>query len=219
MPPATRTQRLRKATQERREQEKEQLKEAILKAAGELFLEHGYEGFSLRQIAEEIGYSPGTIYLYFKDKDDVLFSIADEGFRLFGEQIEAAAASTDDPHDRLHAVADAYVCFGMEHPVYYQLMFIQRCDYLMDGEEVDKEPRIAILRIWQEAVAGAIDAGLLPPGDPESTADALWGLTHGVLALGIRMPIFDQERTTKAVARAQEMLKSLCPCAVKPLTQ
>jgi AcrR family transcriptional regulator len=49
-------------------------------AAGALFLEQGYERFSLRKVAERIGYSPTTIYLYFRDKDDLLFTVVDEGF-------------------------------------------------------------------------------------------------------------------------------------------
>ena len=51
----TRTQRTRDASRQRREQEKEDLREAILAAAADLFLEHGYEGFSLRQVAKQIG--------------------------------------------------------------------------------------------------------------------------------------------------------------------
>ena len=59
-----------------------------MKAAGELFLKHGYEGFSLRQVAEQIGYSPGTIYLYFDNKDDLLRALADEGLSPFSRMFE-----------------------------------------------------------------------------------------------------------------------------------
>lgn len=68
----TRVERTRQASRHRREQEKEELQQLILKAAGELFLEQGYDRFSLRQVAERIGYSATTIYLYFEDKDDLL---------------------------------------------------------------------------------------------------------------------------------------------------
>ena len=57
----TRNQRLQQGSQKRREQQKEELYQTILKAAGEIFLKRGYEDFSLRQVAESIGYSPGTI--------------------------------------------------------------------------------------------------------------------------------------------------------------
>ena len=89
----TQTQRLRQAIRHRRDQEKQELRQAILTAAGELFLEQGYERFSLRKVAERIGYSPTTIYLYFRDKDDLLFTVVDEGFVRFGQQLAAAAES------------------------------------------------------------------------------------------------------------------------------
>ena len=71
----TQAERLRQAIRHRRDQEKQELRQTILNAAGELFLEQGYERFSLRKVAERIGYSPTTIYLYFRDKDDLLFTV------------------------------------------------------------------------------------------------------------------------------------------------
>src|SRR5947208_303540 len=71
----TQAQRLRQAIRHRQAQEKQELRQAILTAAGTLFLEQGYEHFSLRKVAERIGYSPTTIYLYFRDKDDVLWAM------------------------------------------------------------------------------------------------------------------------------------------------
>src|SRR5215213_6311078 len=88
----TRAERLREASRQRRDQEKQDVRQVILDAAADLFREHGYERFSLRQVAERIGYSPTTIYLYFTDKDDLLFTVADVGFMRFGEQLVAAAA-------------------------------------------------------------------------------------------------------------------------------
>src|SRR5436190_19184209 len=120
----TQAQRLQQAIRHRQNQEKLELRQAILREAGKLFLEQGYNHFSLRRVAERIGYSPTTIYLYFRDKDDLLFTVVDEGFARFGQQL-AAAASTEDPWERLIALGRAYVSFGLQNPVYYQLMFMQ----------------------------------------------------------------------------------------------
>src|SRR2546427_9900091 len=97
----TQAERLRKAIRHRQAQEKQDLRQAILTAAGELFLEQGYERFSLRKVAERIGYSPTTIYLYFRDKDDLLFTVVDEGFERFGHQLAAAAARREARWRRL----------------------------------------------------------------------------------------------------------------------
>src|SRR5947209_20407008 len=131
----TQAERLRQAIRHRHAQEKQELRQAILTAAGELFLEQGYERFSLRKVAERIGYSPTTIYLYFRDKDDLLFTVVDEGFVRFGQQLAAAAASTVDPWERIIALSRAYVAFGLQNPEYYQLMLMQRSDSLTHQPE------------------------------------------------------------------------------------
>src|SRR5918998_3534570 len=128
--PSTQAERLREVSRRRREQEKENLSRAILDAAASLFLEQGYEGLSMRQIAERIGYSATTIYRYYEDKDDLLFAIVREGFLRFGKQLAKAAASSDDPRARLAALGNAYIEFGLRNPVYYRLMFMQRFDFL-----------------------------------------------------------------------------------------
>src|SRR6266849_10487846 len=148
----TQAQRLRQAIRHRQERDKQELRQAILDAAGELFLEQGYERCSLRKVAGRIGYSPTTIYLYFRDKDDLLFTVVEEGFERFGQQLAAAAESQEDPWERLIALGRAYVAFGLQHPVYYQLMFMQRTDFLTHRPEGESQPRIASFRVLQQVV-------------------------------------------------------------------
>lgn len=190
----TRSERLRAASRQRREQGKQEVRRAILDAAGSLFLEHGYERFSLRQVAERIGYSATTIYLYFSDKDDLLFTIADEGFRRFGARLEEAAAGTTDPLARILALGRAYVAFGLENPAYYQLMFMQRGDFLLGCRAGEERPRVDTLGIVQRVCADAIGAGLLRAGSAPAYADSLWALTHGLVALHIAVPTVGRER-------------------------
>src|ERR687895_21455 len=115
----TQAERLREVSRRRREQEKEDLRRRILDAAAALFLEHGYEGLSMRQIAERIGYSATTIYRYYEDKDDLLFAIVQEGFLRFGKALARAAKSGEDPRRRFAALGHAYIEFGLKNPVYY----------------------------------------------------------------------------------------------------
>lgn len=207
----TQAERLRQAIRHRQEGEKQELRQAILTAAGELFLECGYERFSLRKVAERIGYSPTTIYLYFRNKDDLLFTVVDEGFARFAQQLAAAAASTEDPWDRLIALGRAYVAFGLEHPVYYQLMFMQRTDFLTNRQAGASQPRIAGFRMLQQTVQQAIDAGILYPGDAENYSDVLWSLVHGMVSLAISMPMFDAPRIQRTIETAWQMeCRGLC---------
>ena len=202
----TRGARIRTASRHRREQEKEELRQTILKAAGALFLEQGYDGFSMRRLAESIGYSPATLYLYFRDKDDLLFTVVDEGFKRFGEQLARAAASTNDPRMRLDALGQAYVSFGLRHPVYYQLMFMRRVDFLTQPRAGEQQPRLEAFRVLQDAVQAAMDAGVMQPGDAQSCSDALWAMMHGIVALAISMPMFDAARVQKLTTVARDMI-------------
>src|SRR5262245_25023610 len=120
----TQAHRVRQASRARREQQKEDLRRVILDAAGALFLEQGYEGFSMRRVAERIGYSATTIYRYYEDKDDLLFAVVNEGFSEFARQLTEAAENVSNPLKRIEALGQAYIRFGLENPVYYQMMFM-----------------------------------------------------------------------------------------------
>ncbi len=202
----TRERRVRAASRERRDVQKQELREAILQAASDLFLERGYDGFSLRAVAERIGYSATTIYLYFKDKDELLFAVVDEGFQTFTAALDAAAASVSDPLGKLEAIGQAYIGFGLSHPAHYQLMFMQRPDFLLGYRAGECEPRIHGFGILEQTVRQAVDAGVLPPGDAEAYSDALWADVHGVVALAISIPVFDRERAWRAY-RTQAQLR------------
>ncbi len=203
---ATRGERIRKASRHRREHEKEELRQTILKTAGALFLEQGYDRFSMRHLAEQIGYSVATLYLYFRDKDDLLFTVVDEGFSRFARQLSDAAASSADPRLRLEALGQAYVSFGLLNPVYYQLMFMWRVDFLTQARAGEQQPRLVAFRVLQDAVQAAMDAGVIQAGDAETCSDVLWAMMHGIVALAITMPMFDTERVRRLTDVARDMV-------------
>ena len=202
----TRTQRTRDASRQRREQQKEDLREAILAAAAGLFLEHGYEGFSLRQVAEQIGYSPTTIYLYFEDKADLMFAVVDDAYADFSRRLQAAYDSTGDPLARIRALGQAYVDFGLANPAIYQLIFMHRTDFLTKWRKGEERPRGMALLILQRAVAEAQQAGAVREGDLQSLGDSLWSMVHGLVSLSISMPMFDPARSRAATEVALDLM-------------
>ena len=183
-----RSQRLRSASSERREREKHELRQAILDAARQIFLTKGYKGLSLRQVAEQIGYTPTTIYLYFKDKEELLFAVVDQAYDRFTAGLQTAYASTSDPRQRLRALAEAYIAFGRRNPEAYQLIFMQRPDFLIKCKEGAKQPRATSLLILEQAVQQAQEAGLLRDGSVDVLSDIFWAAVHGAVSLAITMP-------------------------------
>ncbi|WP_437317622.1 TetR/AcrR family transcriptional regulator [Sorangium sp. So ce385] len=210
---ATQAERLQASSLQRREQQKENLRGAILAAAGELFLEQGYEAFSMRQVAERIGYSATTIYRYYENKDDLLFAIVHEGFTEFLRALVAAAESTADPIERMEALGAAYVRFGMQNPVHYRLMFMQRFDFVFDQRKEQQQPMVESFDVLQKAVASAMAAGAMQRGDVERHSQVIWALVHGItslaLANGGRFSPEDVDRTMEIAMKM--MVRGLRP--------
>ena len=202
----------------RRERQKEELRAAILRAASELFYEKGYENFSLRQVAERIGYTPTTLYLYFHDKDDLLFAAVQNGFSAFDQRMRQVAIDVEEPMARLEALGRAYIAWGIENPALYQLMFMQRADFALlprldDDESVllqgkpadDEEARSVARQMLVSAVADAMKVGALKPSSPLIVADVLWSGVHGLVALALS-PLMSNEH---AQAVIEPLLRTL----------
>ena len=92
-----------------REQTHANVRAAILDAARELFAQEGVAGLSMRRLAEKIGYTPRTIYLYFTDKDDLLSELIEEEVGHLADCLASAFVKHRAPQRRLEAVALAYV--------------------------------------------------------------------------------------------------------------
>src|SRR5215831_12325659 len=110
---------------ERKEKQKLEMAKLILDASMKLFVEEGFENVTIRKIADLIEYSPTTVYLYFKDKDEIFFNLHDIGFQKLAEY-NTNLATIENPLLRLHQMGINYLRFGMENSEYYNLMFIQR---------------------------------------------------------------------------------------------
>ena len=205
-----RSSRIRQASIERRERQKLELRQLILRAAGDEFVEHGYERFSLRRVAERIGYSATTIYLYFRDKDDLLLATVQDGFRDFDRTLEEAARTTADPLERIEALGRAYVQFGLDNCPLYRLMFMQRSDYYLMprliGSGTSEEERnapgegahhhVVAQDLLVAAVEEAMQAGQIHQGDVLLIADSLWAGVHGLVALA-SSPLMPREHAEK----------------------
>ncbi|MEJ0102030.1 MAG: helix-turn-helix domain-containing protein [Bacteroidota bacterium] len=110
---------------ERKIKHKVDLKQSILAAAKKLFLEDGYEATSIRKIAAEIEFSPTTIYLYYKDKNEIAHALHEEGFKILSERF-TVLAQVEHPFERLKAMGRIYMQFALENIDFYEIMFIMK---------------------------------------------------------------------------------------------
>ncbi len=174
---------------ERREREKSEVRDKILDAARELFIAEGYEGVSMRKVADKIEYTPTTIYGYFADKEDLFRQLCHEDFAKLADVFQGASISPD-PVARLRQIGRLYIDFGLKYPNHYKLMFMTPHPGV-EPDEVDKEvmgnPEMDAYAFLRLTVKQAIDAGVFLPEqqDAELISQTLWAAVHGVISLQI----------------------------------
>ena len=95
---------------ERQEREKSETRDNILDAARELFLSEGYDGVSMRKVAEKIEYSPTAIYLHFTDKEQLFHELVHEDFARLATVFQSAAMPAN-PVERIREIGRTYVEF------------------------------------------------------------------------------------------------------------
>jgi len=184
----TLNQRVRQGSRARREAARSSVRSAILQAAGELLLAVGYDAFSLRRVAERAGYTATTIYRYFADKDALLYAVTEEGFRRFTARLRATGVGAPDPFEWLQAMGLAYIDFGLEHPVYYRVMFMERPDLLWRRLPDRPGSRMESFGVLRAGVEAAVATGRTVSTDVLAISNALWAQTHGTVALALSMP-------------------------------
>jgi AcrR family transcriptional regulator len=170
---------------ERRAREKQNVREEILDAARTLFVKEGYEQVSIRKIADKIEYSPGTIYLYFRDKGEILERLCDETFTRLMQRMEAIQDDKSDPLECLRRGLRTYIQFGIDNPNHYIVTFI-----LAKQIAADERPKTGELCFdcVRSAVQRCKDAGQLNCDDVEEVAQAIWAAAHGVTSLLVSCP-------------------------------
>lgn len=179
----------------RRQKENAAAAARIIAAARRLFVKHGFDSVSMRQIASASRYTPGALYVHFQDKRDLIFAMLKQDFEAFDAGMEEAFKIAD-PVERLRWMGRGYVRFALEHPHHYKLMFMTEPpeDFVEQSERLsqgDNCPHANSDREGYNAcrmtVADCIQQGRFAPGltDLEKVTQATWGCVHGVASLFI----------------------------------
>ncbi|MGA8438589.1 MAG: TetR/AcrR family transcriptional regulator [Candidatus Sulfotelmatobacter sp.] len=174
---------------ERREREKSETRDKILDAARELFVTEGYEGVSMRRVAEKIEYSPTAIYVYFADKQELFHELCQQDYARLAEVFQSSGMSSD-PIERLRQTGRTYTEFGVRYPNHYKFMFMTTHpphEPDQEDREVMGNPEVDAYAFLKWGVQQAIDAGRFREElqDAELISQTLWASVHGVIALNI----------------------------------
>jgi TetR/AcrR family transcriptional regulator len=175
---------------ERRQEEKVRRRAEILDAAEAVVASVGWDELTMDQVARRARLSRALLYVYFKDKIDLMYGVCERGLAKLRECFDAAAASDKPGLEQIAAVSRAYIDFSQEHPVYFDI--ITRCE-LREVNTVDPSANEAACQsagdtLNTQLVAlldtgvrdGSIRADL---GNRVAAAMSLWAFTHGAIQL------------------------------------
>jgi AcrR family transcriptional regulator len=191
---------------DRKEREKQEMRELILRAAKEMFLSDGYEKTSIRKIADKIEYSPTTIYLYFKDKSEIFHALMEIGFSKMLVEFEKLPSGLD-PVEKLEKLAHTYINFAFNNEEMYDLMFIMRPPMEKVHETMDWDCGMRSFMFLKDVVRECIEKDTIKLKDPESASLLLWSEVHGLVSLYIRerMIMFPKEKVIELVNAAIDL--------------
>jgi AcrR family transcriptional regulator len=169
---------------ERKERHKEELKKDILTAAKELYLENGFEATSIRNIAEKIEYSPATVYLYYKDKDEIMHALHQEGFKMLIEYF-IPISNIPNPFERLKALGQAYIRFSIDHAEMYKLIFVMKepMDHVENCPDEEWNEGEGAFDMLHNTVKQCQEAGYFAGLDSQGLSFMIWSTMHGLCTL------------------------------------
>jgi AcrR family transcriptional regulator len=182
----------------RRQKHKQELRRGILDAARNIFVHEGYESFSMRKLAEKVEYSPGSVYLHFKNKDELFECLVDESFARLLRILTGLqdGKGRQDPVDELKKGMRVYVEFGLRNPNDYRFVFMlkppaERRPYKVHGA----------FEVLRNMVRRCVKEKRFRTVDVETTSQALWSSAHGITSLLIQRPSFPWAPKKKLIAQ------------------
>ena len=168
-------------------EQKEQTRRSIQAAAAELYRAQGLSAISARAVATKAGVSVGTIYSYFGDLTGLMQSLWTGRVAQQDKVFRALASEYELPLDRIEALLEAYLKFGIEQATLYRnaLMFVRPTN--LDVPDKQALSGYAFPSLIRQAIADGQALETIIPGDPDQLTQLLWSGAHGALALPVNM--------------------------------
>src|ERR1700683_3059961 len=171
---------------ERREEEKERRRSEILLAAEALYAKQGWDAVTMDQVARNSRLSRALVYVYFRDKEDLLFAIGERAMQLLKSRFEAAAAGPGPGLQHVEAIGRAYMGYALEFPHYFDVC-ARFQSHAMGSQPSANESAVhlagdQVMGTVVEVIEAGIRDGSLRKdiGDPLMLAHTLWAFTHGI---------------------------------------
>lgn len=190
-------------SKKRREREKKRLRQQILSAARTISLEEGWHAVTIRKIAKKIEYTPPTIYEYFRNKDDIFYTLLRMGYQKLYYLFVETYQTIPDPKERLFRLGTAYWNFAWEYKELYQVM--NGLNGVRFGIETLPNEAKDIDSLLKKAMEEFLQHYHLPLESADRQVVLLWATLHGLISLTM----------TKRIGGGIELGNTLCRQALE----
>jgi AcrR family transcriptional regulator len=195
----------------RRERYRQETRSEIADAAREIFVRHGFEGFSMRALARSVGCSLGAIYLYFTSKEELFNVLVEESFAHLYEALGILLKERGkDPVRQLKRGLRLYVEWGLKHPSEYQIAFVVRNPA---KKPYQTHRAFDLARALVKLCLGRSRAA---EREVELRTQALWAATHGITSLLTQRPSFPWVSKQRVI---DQVIDSAVQGAIGPTTR
>ena len=175
--------------QERKDREKEARREEIIDAAEKVFIEKGLNAATMDEVAEAAELSKGTLYLYYRSKEDLYLAFTLRGMEIMHKLFLDAVSTEENPLKLIRNLEEAYYRFFRDYRHYFRaLYFFESPEFQTQiSEPMREQCSIVDRRIWDfviQIMRRGIDEGLLHDDlDPFEAGIMLWSNANGLLRL------------------------------------
>ena len=187
-------------TKERKEREKEARKEEIISAAEKVFFQKGLVAATMDEIAELAELSKGTIYLYYKSKEDLYLAVSIRGLEVMFQLFQKAVSNGQSTIQQIANLGEAYYEFFKNNREYFRMFIFFENPRLQTqvSEEMKEQCSISERKVWglvTGLIQRGIDEGMLHQGlDPLEAGVMLWSNSNGLMRLMDRQDDYWVER-------------------------
>ncbi len=170
---------------ERKRLEKQMRRNQILDAARKLLFSQGIEKISINRISKEAELGVGTIYFYYKNKEDIFIALQQEGLSVLFNIIEGIGNQDLEPDEKLRRIAQAYYEFTQNQEEYFSIInyFLSSSKIFFAGdqkEQVDMAGHKILSKI-QQVIQDGVESGFFMEKDPVKFSIMYWGTLHGLV--------------------------------------
>lgn len=170
---------------ERRKREIRERHAQIMDAARKVLFKHGMPMASIKRIAQTAELGVGTLYSYFRSKEDIFIALQEEGLEILAREIQKTVQDAEDPLTHLRKIARAYLTFSEEGKDYFDILnfFLSSPGTVFEPglkRQID-EHASQVLNILVTAIDSGMQQGVFHTTHPRRHAVILWATLHGLI--------------------------------------